>query len=60
MNLMTGTEQARAAGGEIEDALDAQGFPWRARLSLWIDLLVVLEERQQSVSTVCALHEPPR
>ena len=36
--------QARAARGQMELALDAAGWPWSRRLSLWIDALVVLEE----------------
>jgi hypothetical protein len=35
----------RAARGEIEAALDFVGWRWIRRLSLWLDALVVLEER---------------
>lgn len=35
---------ARAARGVIEAALDAHGWPWSRRLSLWVDVLVVTEE----------------
>jgi hypothetical protein len=37
--------QARAARGLIELALDACGWPWSRRLSLWLDALVIVEER---------------
>jgi hypothetical protein len=36
--------EARAARGQVEAALEAAGWPWSARLSAWIDVLVVLEE----------------
>jgi hypothetical protein len=36
--------RARAARGIIETALDACGWPWSRRLSLWLDALLVLEE----------------
>lgn len=36
--------QARAARAEIEEALEAAGWPWRGVLSAWIDLLVAAEE----------------
>ncbi len=36
--------QARAARGEIEATLAAAGWPWSRRLSLWLDVLVLLEE----------------
>jgi hypothetical protein len=39
--------QARAARAIIETALDAAGWPWRRRLSLWLDMLVRLEERER-------------
>ncbi len=35
---------ARAARGEIEAALDGAGWPWSRRFSLWIDVLVIVEE----------------
>lgn len=38
----TATE-ARAARRAVEDALDAAGWPWSRRLSLWLDALLVLE-----------------
>jgi hypothetical protein len=39
-------EWAREAGGEIEAALDLIGWRWGRRLSLWMDVLVILEERE--------------
>ena len=36
--------QARAARAEVESALDATGWPWFRRLSLWLDILACLEE----------------
>ena len=36
--------QARAARREVEQALEANGWPWARRLSLWVDALVVIEE----------------
>jgi hypothetical protein len=38
--------EARAARAQIETFLDAAGWPWSSRLSLWVDALVVLEERR--------------
>ena len=35
---------ARAARQLAESALDATGWRWSRRLSLWIDALVVIEE----------------
>lgn len=35
---------ARAARAEVEAALAAAGWPWRRRLSLWLDALLILEE----------------
>jgi hypothetical protein len=35
---------ARAARGDVEDALAAQGWPWSPRLSWWLDVLIVIEE----------------
>jgi len=35
---------AQAARKQIEVALAGTGWPWSRRLSLWIDLLIVLEE----------------
>jgi len=40
--------QAKAARGEIEAALDASGWPWSRRLSLWLDALVLMEELTSS------------
>jgi hypothetical protein len=37
--------QARGARAIVELALDASGWPWSGRLSLWVDALIVLEER---------------
>jgi hypothetical protein len=36
---------ARAGRGEIEAALDGAGWPWTPSLSRWLDVLVILEER---------------
>jgi hypothetical protein len=38
-------EASRAARRVVEDALDADGWPFSVTLSRWIDALVVLEER---------------
>jgi hypothetical protein len=35
---------ARAARGEVENALDTHGWPWRRQISLWLDSLLLLEE----------------
>lgn len=35
---------ARAARAQIEQALDALGWPWSWRLSLWVAALVIVEE----------------
>jgi hypothetical protein len=35
---------ARAARGQLEDALDEASWPWLRGLSLWLDALLVLEE----------------
>jgi hypothetical protein len=37
--------EARAARAELETVLDAAGWPWSRALSLWVDLLVLLQER---------------
>lgn len=42
---MTRAQHARAARGIAERALDTTGWKWNARLSRWLDLLLVLEER---------------
>jgi hypothetical protein len=42
--IVTPALQARAARALMELALDHAGWPWSRRLSLWIDLLVLLEE----------------
>ena len=39
------TLQARAARRVVEGALDGNGWRWSRRLSLWVDALLVLEER---------------
>jgi len=36
--------QARAARAQVEAALDAAGWPWCQRLSLWLDGLILIEE----------------
>ncbi len=36
--------QARAARADVERALDAAGWPWSRRISLWLDALVLVEE----------------
>jgi len=41
------TDHARAANaarGEIEDIIAGHGWPWSRRLSLWLDVLLVLGE----------------
>jgi len=38
--------QARAARAQVEHALDTAGWRWSRRLSLWIDVLVILEETE--------------
>lgn len=35
---------SRGARGIVEAALDASGWPWSRRLSLWLDALVLIEE----------------
>lgn len=40
----TPSARARAARGEIEAALDAAGWPYIRRLSLYLDILILLEE----------------
>jgi hypothetical protein len=40
--------QAREARAEVETALDQAGWPWSARLSRWLDALVVIEEGEPS------------
>jgi hypothetical protein len=41
-------DEARAARGQIETALDAiatsSGWPWRPRVSAWLDVLTLIEE----------------
>jgi hypothetical protein len=37
--------QARAARGELENTLDAHGWPWSVGLSRWADMLLMLEEQ---------------
>lgn len=41
---MTHRQAARAARRIVELALDAAGWPWSRRLSLWLDALVILDE----------------
>ncbi len=36
--------EAQAARRIVEAALDRAGWPWRRRLSLWVDALLVVEE----------------
>jgi hypothetical protein len=36
---------ARAARGVVEAALTVAGWPWSRRLSLWLDALLILEDR---------------
>jgi hypothetical protein len=40
--------EARAARAEVESALDANGWRWSARISRWLDMLVVVEESANS------------
>ena len=40
--------EVRAARAELEAALDDNGWPWRRRLSLWLDALLVVEESSGS------------
>ena len=42
---MTAARQARPARGICERALDANGWRWSKRFSLWLDALLTLEER---------------
>jgi hypothetical protein len=35
---------ARAARGELEQLLNGAGWPWRCRISRWIDCLLMIEE----------------
>ncbi len=37
-------ESAQEARAIVEAALDAAGWPWSRRLSLWVDMLLVIEE----------------
>ena len=37
--------ETKAARLDVETALEACGWPWSRRLSLWIDALVLLEEQ---------------
>jgi hypothetical protein len=39
------TAQARYARAITESALAAAGWPWSRRLSLWLDSLILIEER---------------
>ena len=47
MQSIPQSEQARAARAAVESAMDASGWPWNRRVSLWIDLLVLVEERAE-------------
>jgi hypothetical protein len=38
--------QAQAARAHVEHVLEATGWHWSRRLSLWIDVLVILEEAE--------------
>jgi hypothetical protein len=38
---------AQAARAVVEASLEANGWPWSRRLSLWLDALLVLEESQR-------------
>jgi hypothetical protein len=42
--IVTPGLQARAARAIVEAGLDASGWPWSRRLSLWLDVLVMIEE----------------
>jgi len=44
---MTRAQQARAARRIVESALDRGQWKWNARLSRWLDALLVLEERAE-------------
>jgi hypothetical protein len=39
---------ARGSRGIAEAALDSAGWPWSRRISLWLDALVMIEERAGS------------
>jgi hypothetical protein len=41
---VTRSVEARQARAVVELALDAAGWPWSRRLSLWLDWLLILEE----------------
>ena len=45
MNAAPRRRQARAARGEVEAVIDASGGRWSRRLSLWLDALLIIEER---------------
>ena len=38
--------QASAARRDVEDTLDASGWPWSLRLSRWVDALTLLIEER--------------
>jgi hypothetical protein len=42
--MTTRGREARGARREVERALDSAGWPWRRRLSLWLDALLVIED----------------
>lgn len=41
---MTPRGEAQLARADLEMALDSAGWPWSRRVSLWLDLLIVIEE----------------
>jgi hypothetical protein len=41
---MTRAQQARAARGQVERALDRSGWRWSLALSRWLDCLITLED----------------
>jgi hypothetical protein len=47
MRSVSQSLEARAALLDVEAALDAAGWPWSCRLSLWIDMLVILAEARR-------------
>ena len=49
-NMGSVLQQVLEARAQVEDALDAEGWPWSRRLSLWMDGLLVLEESLASGS----------
>ena len=41
-------DEAHAARREVENVLDAAGWPWSLGLSHWMDTLLVIEEAASS------------